>query len=604
MKRQTIPHLSKLIFYQAEKFGDRDFVFSRNDETAVWEPVSWKNFATRTRLTAKALISMGIKEGDRVGIFSQNMCSHLIADFASYAIHAVVVPLYPTASAIQIKYIVEDAGIETIFVGEQEQIDIVSQVIKHSKTLKRVIVFDDKADISSLPEAITFSDMLQKPLAGGADAEFEKRLESDTEDDLLSIIYTSGTTGRPKGVTFHQSNFTEFLRIHRERFPLVKDDDIVLSFLPLSHIFERAWIYYCIDRGATIYMNHLPSEIDRNIKEVRPTSMCAVPRFWEKVYAAIESRIADANFITRHHFQWCVKIGKRYNLDFKRLKKHAQKDISAYYKVFARPFFGRIKKEIGIDRGRFFAVAGAKLSNEINEFFHGMGVNLAYGYGLTESTASVSCFPSDNTQYKIGSVGRIMPDVKVKISHEGEILLKGETITRGYFNNPDANTRAFTEDGWFRTGDAGFIDMDNNLYLTDRIKDLFKTAGGKYIAPQLIEGLLCNDALISQAVAIGNERKYVSALIVPAFAELEKWAKEHKIKYTDIPELISKPEVLEMYRQIVDHHTGKLARYEQIKKFTLLPHEFSIEHGHLTNTMKIRRKVISELYAKEIEAMY
>lgn len=602
--KQSIPHLSKLIFNQAEKFGDRDFIFSRNDDTSLWEPVSWSTFAIHTRLIAKSLISLGVKEGEKIGIFSHNMCRHMEADFATYAIKGVTVPLYPTASAFQVKFIVEDAGIETVFAGEQEQVDIMVQVAASSKKLKRVIVMDDNADISALKNAIRYSDLLLKPSGSETDAELERRSGKDSEDDLLSIIYTSGTTGRPKGVTLHQSNYTEFLRIHRDYFPNVDKKEKVLSFLPLTHIFERAWIYYCIDRGATIYINHLPSEIENNLKEVHPTAMCAVPRFWEKIYAAILKEVEERNFISQKYFKWAVSLGRRYNLDYKRLGKHAQKGISANYKIFARPLFRRIEKRIGIECGRFFPCAGAKLSNEINEFFHSMGVNLAYGYGLTESTASVSCFPSDGTHYKIGSVGRIIPGVQVRISQDGEILLKAGTITRGYYNNPDANARAFTEDGWFRTGDGGFIDMHDNLYLTDRIKDMFKTAGGKYIAPQFLEGLVTNDPLVSQAVAIGNERKYVSMLIVPAFDELEKWAKEHAINYKTIEELLSTAEVQALYKKIVDLHTGKLARYEQIKRFTLLPHAFTMEQGHLTATMKLRRTVIANLYAEVIDAMY
>ncbi len=602
--KQTIPHLSKLMFNQAEKFGSRNFVFDRNDATAEWEPVSWRTFAIHTKLVAKALISLDVKEGDRIGIFSYNQCRHLEADFAIYAIKGVTVPIYPTSSAFQVKFIVEDAGIETIFVGEQEQVDIIARVADSSKRLKRVIVMDDNIDLSALKNALKFSDLLKMSLGAAIDAEFEERFKKESEDDLLSIIYTSGTTGRPKGVTFHQSNYTEFLRIHREFFPIVDKSDIVLSFLPLTHIFEKAWIYYCIDRGVTIYMNHLPSEIEEHLKEVRPTAMCAVPRFWEKIYATILKEAENANHFSEKYFFFALRLGKRYNLDFKRLGKHAQKDVSAYYKIFARPLFNKIKKRIGIDRGRFFPCAGAKLSNEINEFFHAMSINLAYGYGLTESTASVSCFPSNNVNYKIGSVGRIMPGVKVRISQDGEILLKAKTITKGYYNDPDANARAFTEDGWFRTGDAGFIDMNDNLYITDRIKDMFKTAGGKFIAPQLLEGLITNDPMVCQAVAIGTERKYVSMLIVPAFDELEKWAKEQGIKYKSLEDLLSEPEVQKLYRQVIDLHTGKLARYEQIKRFTLLPHKFTVEQGHLTSTMKIRRNVISNLYAEVIEAMY
>ncbi|MCQ2350710.1 MAG: long-chain fatty acid--CoA ligase [Paludibacteraceae bacterium] len=598
--QKKILHLNKIIFQQAEKFGQRAFIYHKNDDTNVWEPVSWNTFATEVRLIGKALISLGVKEGDRVGIFSQNMYQHLVVDFANFAIKAVSVPIYATSSPSQLNAIISNASIDVLFVGETEQLETLHAI----KPVKKVVVFDDEADISEFNDAQTYTSLLKKSFDKAVDTEFENRLAKESEDDLMNILYTSGTTGQPKGVEIRQSNYTEFIRIHNERFSLIDKSDISLSFLPLSHVFERAWTYFCIYKGVTIYLCHFPSDVEECMKEVRPTAMCAVPRYWEKVYAAVQSKVDESNFISRQFYYWALAVGKKYNLNYKRHNKHANTSVSAYYKMFSRPLFNKIKREIGLDRGRFFACAGAKLSDEINEYMHSIGLNLCYGYGLTESTASVSCFLSENIHYVIGSAGRIMPDVKVRISQDGEILLKGKTLTKGYFNNPDATKRAFTEDGWFRTGDSGFIDMHNNLYVTDRIKDMFKTAGGKFIAPQQLENLMIEDNFVEQAVAIGNERKYVSMLIVPKFSELEQWAKEHNLKWKDNEELIALPEVYRLFKSIVDKRTGHLARYERIKRFSLLPSCFTMEQGHLTNTLKIKRKVINEMFKTVIDAMY
>ncbi len=605
MNNQQTPHLNKLIFEQAKRYGNRAAIYHRNDNSGKWESVSWGELAMQVSAIGKALIESGVKCGDRVGIFSQNMYECIVADFANFYAKAVTVPLYATSTSIQSDYIITNAGINILFVGERYQFDVAREIAKDSSTLKKVIVFDNSVDISECDEAVYFSDLLKSSVSPDTEKEAKKRNASDSEDDLLTILYTSGTTGFPKGVMLSQSNYKECLDRSLVRFGVINDKDTTITYLPLSHIFEKVWTYYCLLNGVTIYINHLPDEIRRTLQEVHPTAFCAVPRFWEKIYAVISDKMETAiPHSKRIYYKWILSLGKRYNLNYKRFGLHSPKGLSAAYKIFARPVFRKAERAIGIERGKVFPCAGAKLSDNINMFFHSMGINICYGYGLTESTATVSCFLTDNKFYKIGSVGRIIEGMDVKISPDGEILIKGKSVTSGYYNNKEANAEAFTEDGWFRTGDSGFVDMENNLYLTDRIKDLFKTAGGKYVAPQMLESLICSSKFVEQAVAIGNEHKYVSMLIVPSFKHLEAWAKEHNINWKTKDELLAQPDVKELYRDIIDKRSGILARFEQIKRFTLLPQPFTMEQGHLTNTLKIRRKVINEMFKAEIDAMY
>lgn len=605
MSSQQTPHLNKLIFEQAKRYHNRVALYHRSNTSSKWESVTWDDLAVQVRLIGKALIEMGVKCGDRVGIFSQNMYESIVADFANFYAKAVTVPLYATSTSIQIDYILANAGINVLFVGEKYQFDVACEILRDSSILRKVIVFDNSVDISGCDKAVYFSDLLKKSVSPSTDKEAEKRNAVNLDDDLMTILYTSGTTGFPKGVMLTQSNYAECLNRSLVRFKGVNDKDITITYLPLSHIFEKMWTYFCLLNGVTIYINHLPDEIKQSLQDVHPTVMCAVPRFWEKIYAIMMDKVENAMPHSRRiYYKWILSLGKRYNLNFKRKGLHSPKGLSAAYKIFARPVFRKAERTIGIERGKVFPCAGAKLSDDINEFFHSIGINICYGYGLTESTATVSCFPTENKYYKIGSVGKIIEGMDVKISPDGEILIKGKSVTSGYYNNQEANDEAFTEDGWFRTGDSGFVDMYNNLYLTDRIKDLFKTAGGKYVAPQMIESLIGGSKFVEQAVAIGNEHKYVSMLIVPSFTNLESWATENKLKWKTREDLLSHPDVKALYRDIIDKRSGILARFEQVKRFTLLPQPFTMEQGHLTNTLKIRRKVINEMFKAEIDAMY
>ena len=398
------------------------------------------------------------------------------------------------------------------------------------------------------------------------------------------------------------SNYDYALETHRVRLDMLSPKDVSMAFLPLSHIFEKGFTYVCLMLGIKVAVNRDPRAIQDTIKEVRPTCMCAVPRFWEKVYAAVHEKIASMNPVARMMVNAALKVGRKRNIEYKRRGLEAPWWLESSYKLFDRKVFAMLRGAIGIDHPNIFPTAGAPVSAEIVEFFHSAGLFLMTGYGLSETTATVTCFPMKD--YDIASVGTAIPWVQVKVDSNSEVLVKGPTVMSGYYHKPEATAEAFTADGWFRTGDAGYMDKSGNLFLTDRIKDLFKTSNGKYIAPQAIETRLGTDKFIEQVAVIGDGYKYVSALIVPSFAALRAWADDKKIAYGSIEELLDDNRVNEMMEKRLEVLQKGLAPYEKIKRFKLLPHEFTMDSGELTNTLKLKRRVINKNYAHIIESLY
>jgi long-chain acyl-CoA synthetase len=390
--------------------------------------------------------------------------------------------------------------------------------------------------------------------------------------------------------------------MHRVHLTSLTDADTSICFLPLSHIFEKAWTFLTLYLGMTVYVNRNPREILTSIREVHPTCMCSVPRFWEKAYAGIQEKIARMKPVSRFLCARALKIGRRRNLDYVRLGLPVPKMLEMRYQFYYKRVFAKVQRILGIDRGNMFPTAGAPLSPAITEFFRTMGVPIVIGYGLSETTATVSFFPY--VGYEFGTVGKLMPGVEVKIGDNSEILVKGPSVMRGYYNKPEATKEAFTADGYFRTGDAGHFDENGSLVLTERIKDLFKTSNGKYIAPQVLESRLGEDKYIEQVAVIGDNRKFVTAIIVPAIEALKEFATRKKIQYHSLEELVKNAQVKELISERIEALQEGLASFEKIKKFTLLPKEFTMEAGELTNTLKIRRPVINRHYASEIEAMY
>lgn len=595
-------HFAELIHRQAEKYGNRTALKHRDNATGKWLKISWREFSDKVMLTAKAMAEFGIKVQENIGVYSQNMPQCLYTDFGAYGNRVVSIPMYATNSPGQIEYIINDAKIRTLFVGEQLQYNNAFKVQKDSKYLERLVVFDPAVKMN--PEdktSIYFDDFLRLGDNAHAESTVKIRMTEAVPEDLATIIYTSGTTGESKGVMLPHSCYLEAMRIHDVRLPLVTDKDLSMSFLPMTHIFEKAWCYYCLHKGVTIAINQDPKMIQKTLPEVHPTLMCNVPRFWEKVYAGVHEKINSASPAMKKIFLDAIETGRRYNLEYKNKGIPAPCSLKLKFQFYNKTVFTLLKKVLGIERGRFFPVAGAPLSDTVNEFLQSVNIPIAYGYGLSETTATVCFYPEIGFQF--GSIGEVMPGVQVKIdSGNNEILVKGKTVMSGYYNKPEETKRAFTEDGFFRTGDAGRLE-GNTLFFTERIKDLYKTSNGKYIAPQAIEMVMSGDNYIEQIAVIGDQRKFVSALIVPAYPLLEKYAGEKGLSFESREELVKNKDIIRFIEARVEEHQKNLASYEKIKRFTLLPEPFMMG-CELTDTLKLRRPVVLQKYATEIEAMY
>ena len=595
-------HFAELIHRQAEKYGNRTALKHRDNATGKWLKISWREFSDKVMLTAKAMAEFGIKVQENIGVYSQNMPQCLYTDFGAYGNRVVSIPMYATNSPGQIEYIINDAKIRTLFVGEQLQYNNAFKVQKDSKYLERLVVFDPAVKMN--PEdktSIYFDDFLRLGDNAHAESTVKIRMTEAVPEDLATIIYTSGTTGESKGVMLPHSCYLEAMRIHDVRLPLVTDKDLSMSFLPMTHIFEKAWCYYCLHKGVTIAINQDPKMIQKTLPEVHPTLMCNVPRFWEKVYAGVHEKINSASPAMKKIFLDAIETGRKYNLEYKNKGIPAPCGLKLKFQFYNKTVFTLLKRVLGIERGRFFPVAGAPLSDTVNEFLQSVNIPIAYGYGLSETTATVCFYPEIGFQF--GSIGEVMPGVQVKIDPgNNEILVKGKTVMSGYYNKPEETKRAFTEDGFFRTGDAGRLE-GNTLFFTERIKDLYKTSNGKYIAPQAIEMVMSGDNYIEQIAVIGDQRKFVSALIVPAYPLLEKYAGEKGISFESREELVTHKDIIRFIEARVEEHQKNLASYEKIKRFTLLPEPFMMG-CELTDTLKLRRPVVLQKYATEIEAMY
>ncbi len=597
----TCPHFSELIFTNAQKYANKPALWHRNETAQLWESISWNDLAFQVKCTAQALIEMGVGAQQNIAFFSQNKPELFAVDFAVFVVRAVSIPIYATSSAEQVNYIVNDSSTEIIFVGEQYQYDKACEVMQMSGQLKTIVVFDENVVTNGAANTVFFRDLLKKGEENLSKLDLPAHLAKASADDTATILYTSGTTGEPKGAVLTHANYLEAMRIHNIRLTTMTDRDTSLAFLPITHVFERAWCYLCLFKGVEIYVILRPQEIQRSVKEVQPTLMCAVPRFWEKVYIEVKEHLNRYSPLMQGIIAWSLAVGRKYNLRCLRRERKPFFWLKIRYLLADKLIFSKVKKTLGVENANFFPVAGAALSDEIITFFRSIGIPLMYGYGLTESTATVCCFPY--THYEIGTIGKIMPDIEVKISDDNEILLKGKTIFKGYYNRPEQTREAFTEDGFFRTGDAGALD-GCNLIMTERLKDLFKTSNGKYIAPQQIELRLTQDKFVEQAVVIGDGYNYVTALIVPAFERLKEYAAKNSIAFTEMEDLLANPKIVELYENIIKERQQGMASYEQIKKFTLIKKGFSLETGELTNTLKLRRTVIAQKNAIYINRMY
>ena len=599
---QTNSHLSVLVHDQAKKYGDREAMIYQDFGSDQWKSYSWNDFSRNVGIVSNAMLNFGVKLQENIGVFSQNCPQYLFCDYGAWGIRAVTVPFYATSSEQQIQFIINDAKIRFLFVGEKEQYEKAHRVLALCPTLERIIVFDKRVTLNPLdPNAIYFDDFLKLGEGMPRQTEIDQLWKEATYDDLANILYTSGTTGESKGVMLTQGQYHAALEANGKCVN-IHDDDRVLNFLPFAHIFEKAWAVLAVTVGATLIVNNDPKRVQQSMRETKPTCMSSVPRFWEKVYAGVNDKIEKAGSLQQRIFNNALAVGRKYNIEYLSRGKRPPLSLRLKYDVINNVLFGKVRKELGLINPNIFPTAGAAIAPHIEEFVHSIGINMIAGYGLTESLATVSCNHLGKP-YAVGSVGYVIEGLEVKISEEGEVLLKGPTIFKGYYNREDITASSFTDDGFFKTGDAGYI-KNGELFLTERIKDLFKTSNGKYIAPQMIETRLMVDKYIDQIAVIADERKFVSALIVPEYRLLEEYAKNKGISYQSMEELCANMEINAMIKERIDTLQQQLAYYEQVKRFTLLPEPFTMDKGELTNTLKLKRRIVNEHFKAEIDKMY
>ena len=599
---QVKSHLSVLIHDLANKYGDKTALTFKKFGSDKWQSVSWNQFSLRVKQVSNALLNIGAKPYDKIAVFSQNCVHYLYTDFGAYGIKVCSIPFYATSSEQQIQYMINDGQVRFLFVGEQDQYDKAHRVFALCPSLERIIIFDSSVRISTHdPAALYFKDFIKLGENLPRQTEVEALYQSASMDDMANILYTSGTTGDSKGVMLTYGQYDAALRANDEVVP-VSEKDRVINFLPFTHIFERGWSYLCLSEGARLFINTYPHEIQESMREVHPTCMCSVPRFWEKVYIAVKAKMDEAGPVQKKLFYHALAVGRKRNIEYIANGKRPPLTLELEYKIINKTILSMVRKQLGLEHPNIFPTAGAYVSPEVEEFVLSIGIGMVVGYGLTESLATVSCVHLDK-KFTVGSVGRPISSIQIKIGEDNEILLKGPTITKGYYHRDTTNAKVFDEEGFFRTGDAGYM-KDGELFLTERIKDLFKTSNGKYIAPQQVESLLLVDKFIDQVAVIADQRKFVSALIVPEFRLVEDWAREHHIAFGSREDLCANEQVKKMLQERINTLQQQLAYYEQIKRITLLPHHFSMESGELTNTLKIRRPIINKNYQAEIDKMY
>lgn len=599
--------LVEIISRQAGKYGEREayrFCWRKDGE---WLSTSWAEFAVQVEVAGKALAAMGLLEKDTVAICSPNTPQILITEFGAFRNRIAVIPIYSSSVQSQYDFIVSNGKARVLFVGDKHQYPMAYEYWKaHPGQIMKIVIF--KNDGLTLREddtvSIFWDDFIRIGMQADNDvvAEVSARMERGLPEDMATLIYTSGTTGEPKGVVITHHNYDECIDKHMKLLKGLSDRDLSMAFLPMSHILEKAWCFFLLSKGVPIAVNYDPRLIQDTIHDVHPSVMCCVPRFWEKVYAGVKEKIAGMSRTQRWMVNRAIAIGKKRNIKYVRVGKQAPWLVEKEYQFWNRRVFQKLKDAIGIPNPNFYPTAGAPLSDTICEFMRSVGINVIIGYGLSETTATVSCFP--DVGWEIGTVGIPLPGIKVRIDTNGEILVKGGTVTPGYYENPEANAAAFTEDGYFRTGDAGHFTASGALVLTERVKDLFKTSNGKYIAPQMMESRLAENKYIDEVAVIGDQRKFVTALVVPNLSQLRKWAAEKGLDGEDTEQLVKNPKVVEFIMSQIQNYQKDIAEYEKIKRITLLPHHFSIMNGEVTNTMKVRRPIVARNYAAQIEAMY
>ncbi len=587
--------LNELFFTSARKWNKPDALLVRVD--GKWQPISHATMLERVRRIAFGLASLGIERGDRVAILSENRPEWAFADYACLTAGFADVPIYGTLPAEQIPHLLEDSGAVAIFVSNVAQAGKIASIRRRCPKLRHVIAFDANAKHNA---DVTLRDLEARGTAADTPeraAEYERAALAVSPDDIATIIYTSGTTGAPKGVMLSHDNIRSNVEGACRLVQI--ENDTALSFLPLSHIFERMGDYWFFITGTTIAYVDSFDLVPQAMLEVRPTIAMSVPRLYEKMYARVLENALSGGAVKKRIFFWARSVADRW-ADQKLAGREPGGLLALQYALAQKLVFSKLKARTG-GRMRFFVSGGAPLAPEINKFFYAAGLTILEGYGLTETSPVIGVNTPDN--FRIGTIGKPIDGVEVKVAPDGELLTRGPHVMKGYFNNPDATAEAIDSDGWFHTGDIGVIE-DGFIRITDRKKDLIVTAGGKNIAPQPIENMVKTNKFVSQAVVIGDRRKFTVLLIVPNFEQVEKWAKQRNMIWTDRSQLLAMPAVQQMVEQEVRSKLTGLAPFEMPKKIALLGSDFSVESGELTPTLKVKRRVIEKNYKSLIDSLY
>lgn len=584
-------NLTQFLNTNNERFPHQPAIGFKKKE--VWKDINWKEFRRMVFKTANALKSSGISENDKVAIYADNSAEWIVFDLAVLSLGAITVPIYSTNNLEQAAYILNDSESKMILVGNQQQYDAAFDIAANSPFLQEIIVA--KKAVWTKKERTHYLEDFVK----NADDNFS--IVEKNGDDLATIIYTSGTTGVPKGVMLTHRNFTECFQAHFDFFKFKNfEKEHSLAFLPLTHVFERSWTLLCLTGGAKVSFLENTKLIATALTEVKPTMMCSVPRFYQKIYAGVNEMVANGSSLKKKIFNFALNAGSQVS-EFKRLEKRVPAGLALKNKIAHLLVFKKIKNKMG-GQLWFMPCGGASISPEVTRFFDAMGIHITVGYGLTETTATLTAFPFKH--YVHGSAGIPLGDTQLRLGENDEILAKGSGIMKGYYKKPNETADVFTQDGWFKTGDAGKFDASGNLFITDRIKDLMKTSNGKYITPQPIENLLSNDNFINQAMVVAEGRPYVTALIIPNFEALKDYLPKLNIDFTNWDEVVNMDKVKEFYHQKIEQIQRQLSGFEKVKKFILMPAEFEIGSGEITPTLKVKRNVVQQKYAEIIGRMY
>lgn len=583
-------HLSHMVLERAEKYKQRTVFKYINQETKALENISWDFMASKTREVSRALISLGHQFESKIGIFGNNRPEWTMADIGALSIRAIVVPFYATSNKEQLKYIVDETEMELMFVDDHVQLEKAMWLLDKT-TLKTIVTF---SPISSTNTAVISWADFCKLGTNAYNTKLAESVDAAKEEDIASIIYTSGTTGEPKGAMLSHLNFMHCFKINDQRLDITENDSS-LAFLPLSHIFERSWTFFFMYRGATNTFLSNPKQVIEVLPLVNPTVMCVVPRFFEKTHDGIMEEYHRWSSTKQKIFDWSLEVGHQ-TIGRKKLPL----SLSIKHKIANKLVLKKLKGIFGANL-RTTPCAGAAIRPDLLKFFHAIGLFVNYGYGATETTATVSCMKTD--VYDLDTCGSIMPETKVTIGENEEIIIEGDTVFKGYYKKPEETAKVLTGKT-FKSGDKGYITNDNYLVMTDRIKDMMKTSGGKYISPQKLELLLGHNKYIEQIVVVGDNKKFVSALIVPSFEQLKLTFPEFSSPNIDNLSIANNPLVYTFYKDLINEDQKALDGYEQIKNFVLIAEPFSMENNGLTNTLKIKRRHITDLFQETIDDMY